>query len=68
MKSRNRAILAVGLILFGAYGLKAAEETNNWPKKIEKNGATIIIYQPQIESLTANSLESRAAISITNEE
>ena len=56
------------MILLGSYGLAAAEETENWPKKIEKNGATIIIYTPQVESLTANTLESRAAVSVTNDE
>ena len=55
-------------MLLATTGLKAAEENNNWPRKIEKNGATIIIYQPQVESLLANALESRAAVSVTNEE
>lgn len=45
-----------------------AEEVNTWPRKIEKGDATIVIYQPQVESLTANTLESRAAVSVTNEE
>ena len=45
-----------------------SEEANSWPRKIEKGDATIIIYQPQTESLTANKLESRAAVSLTNKE
>ncbi len=68
MRYRNRTILVVAMILFGSYGLVTAEETKNWPKKIEKNGTTVIIYTPQVESLTANTLESRAAVSVTNEE
>jgi len=55
-------------ILACTFTQAAAEEGNNWPRKIERNGAVIVIYTPQVESLTANSLESRAAISVTNEE
>ena len=56
------------LLLAGSLNLLAAGEDYNWPRKIEKGGATIIIYQPQVESLTANNLESRAAVSVKNEE
>jgi len=55
-------------ILSCSFNLMAADEEYNWPRKIEKNGATIIIYQPQTESLTANTLESRAAVSVSTEE
>ena len=45
-----------------------AEGENTWPQKIEKETFTVVIYQPQIESLSANKMESRAAISVrTNE-
>ncbi len=56
------------IILACSFKLVAAEEEYNWPRKIEKNGATIIIYQPQVESLSANNLESRAAVSVSTEE
>ena len=46
----------------------ASAEEKNWPQKIEKDNFTVVIYQPQIESLSANKMESRAAISVTNEE
>ena len=55
-------------ILAFAFAQVSAEESNNWPRKIERGGATIIIYQPQVESLSANALESRAAVSVSNEE
>ena len=45
-----------------------AGEQSDWPKKIEKNNTTVIIYQPQVESLTAIKMEARAAVSVTNEE
>ncbi len=67
MRFRNRFGIIIGILAF-TFSQVAAEETSNWPKKIEKNGATITIYTPQIESLTANTLESRAAVSVTNEE
>ncbi len=45
-----------------------AQERNDWPKKIEKGDLTIVIYQPQVESLSAVRLEARSAVSVTNEE
>ena len=67
MRFKNQFVLIIGILLC-TFSQAAAEETNNWPKRIEKNGATIIIYTPQVESLTANTLESRAAVSVTNDE
>jgi hypothetical protein len=55
------------LISMGSAAL-CAEAQNEWPKKIEKENATIVIYQPQVESLTAIKMEARAAVSVTNEE
>ena len=56
------------IFLAGSGRLAKGAEPNNWPKKIEKDGTTVIIYQPQVESLTENRLESRAAVSVTDEE
>jgi hypothetical protein len=67
MRIRNHFGILICILAF-SFTQASAEEANNWPRKIEQNGVTIIIYTPQVESLTANSLESRAAISITNEE
>lgn len=44
------------------------EEKEGWPRKIEGENGTVIIYQPQIELFKGDKLESRAAISITTEE
>ncbi|MCD4711384.1 MAG: hypothetical protein K8R52_11115, partial [Bacteroidales bacterium] len=68
MRLRRYFVLGTALMLLATTGLKAAEDNNIWPRKIEKNGATVIIYQPQVESLSANALESRAAVSVTSEE
>ncbi len=45
-----------------------AEPQNEWPMKLEGKTTTVVIYQPQVEYLTANTLEARAAVSVTNEE
>jgi len=45
-----------------------AADNTNWPKKIEKNGAAVVIYQPQVESLSSIKMEARSAVSITLEE
>jgi hypothetical protein len=61
--------LGVILFLLALTGKQVTgAEPNNWPKKIEKDGGTVIIYQPQVESLTENRLQSRAAVSVSNEE
>ncbi len=36
----------------------------NWPKEINTDNAVVVIYQPQINSLEGNMLDSRAAISV----
>lgn len=41
---------------------------NNWPREIESNEGTIIIYQPEIESLNNDRMESRSAVSITTKD
>jgi len=45
-----------------------AEESaadSNWPREIERPKAVITLYEPQIEKLTMNDIESRAAVSVT---
>ena len=56
------------ILLVSIFSSVAAEENNNWPRLIEKEGTKVIIYQPQVESLSANNLESRAAVSVTTKE
>ena len=54
--------------LLSVSGIALAEGENIWPQKIEKEKFTVVIYQPQIESMSANKMESRAAISVMTEE
>jgi len=67
MKHLNKLGILIALLTCATTLVRGAED-DNWPRKIERNGATIIIYQPQTESLSTNKLESRAAISVTNED
>ncbi|MDI1353793.1 MAG: hypothetical protein PSX36_02660 [bacterium] len=49
-------------------GMGFAQE-NDWPHSIQtEQGAKIILYQPQIESLNGNKLEVRAAVSVKTKE
>jgi hypothetical protein len=41
---------------------------NNWPREIESNEGIITIYQPEIESLNNNRMESRSAVSVTTKD
>jgi hypothetical protein len=56
-------------LLIGATTLYAEGESKEigleWPKKIEKNGTVVILYQPQLESLDNNILKGRMALSVT---
>jgi hypothetical protein len=46
-----------------------ADEDGGWPRQIEHDRATIIMYQPEIEQFQGNTLSGRAAVSVTaNEE
>ena len=43
----------------------ANAEEITWPQElVADNGATVTIYQPQVESFSGNSLEGRAAVSV----
>src|SRR5215472_7515238 len=36
----------------------------SWPRQLEINGATVLIYQPQLDKWQGNRLEGRAAVEI----
>ena len=43
----------------------AEAESNGWPQELTgENGAVVLIYQPQVEAFSGNSLEARAAVSV----
>lgn len=39
--------------------------TDDWPRQVSANGSTVTVYQPQFDSLQADVLTGRAAVSIT---
>lgn len=42
----------------------SSQETQNWPREIETDGALIAIYQPQLESFTYDKLSARSAVMV----
>jgi hypothetical protein len=45
-------------------GQAAVPAEGAWPREIQANGATVLVYQPQIDSWQGNRLEARAAVAI----
>ncbi len=39
----------------------------DWPRQIDADGATIVIYEPQLETFRGSRMTSRAAVSLTRE-
>lgn len=54
--------LLVLLLLATATGLASASD---WPQEVDHPKALITIYEPQVESLTMNDIQARAAVSVT---
>lgn len=61
---KNTGFIISVLILTSSFLIKEETE-NNWPREIDSKEGTIIIYQPEIESLINDKMESRSAVSIT---
>jgi hypothetical protein len=51
----------VALLLTGL-ALPLLAEDPGWPKEIEVEGGTVVLYQPQIDSYSGDTAESRAAV------
>jgi len=47
---------------------KDNDEESKWPRKIESDNGTVTIYQPQLESMSNDKLEARAAVSVITKE
>ncbi len=63
---KREFVAALFILLFPLALLSQSQ--SDWPKKIEKDDIKVIIYQPQVESLTANRMEARSAVSVTNKD
>jgi hypothetical protein len=64
----RRALAA--LVAFAALGLPGAAQgaeaaADPWPRQFKSGNATILVYQPQVESWTGNAITFRSAIAIT---
>ncbi|MEN8164899.1 MAG: hypothetical protein ABFS37_12275, partial [Acidobacteriota bacterium] len=58
-------VLAFTIILAAAVPTQAQDLGNkDWPKTVEAMGASITMYQPQIDSWEGNTFEARAAVSV----
>src|SRR5262245_20142976 len=42
-----------------------ALDPDAWPRQATRAGTTVLMYQPQLERLTQNDVEARAAVQIT---
>ncbi len=64
---RTIHLVASALLVFvGIHSAaSAAKEDPGWPREITLPKATILIYQPQLESFEGNDLSARAAVSVT---
>ena len=62
--ARKVSALLAALVLPAWMSAGAAADDQSWPTKISFEQGSMLIYQPQIESLEGNSIEARAAISI----
>ncbi|HZE99335.1 MAG TPA: hypothetical protein VE981_20190 [Planctomycetota bacterium] len=47
--------------------LAAGPEQPGWPREFTARGSTIVVYEPQLETLRGNRMTSRSAVSITRE-
>jgi hypothetical protein len=64
MESSMRAgVVLVGCVV--ALGSVAAAAPEDWPRTVEHPNSTIVMYQPQIERLSENDVEARAAVSVS---
>ena len=58
------------LVVFAALGLPDAAQgagvpADPWPRQFKSGNATILVYQPQVESWTGNVMTFRSAIAVT---
>jgi len=49
-------------------GAPQDDAEDGWPRQIDDERATIIIYQPEVETFEGNTLSSRAAVSVTGKD
>jgi len=60
----NRYVVTLLLGLILAIPVSKAGAADSWPRSFSDEGATITIYQPQVERFESNELTARAAIAV----
>jgi hypothetical protein len=62
--------IITGLLAFVSIAAgTATAEPISWPQQLDAdNGATVIVYQPQVETFSGNALEARAAVAVKTPE
>ena len=64
-RAKSSGLLFVLTVLFGMLAAPSQAQENSWPQELIGDGGNVlVIYQPQIEVFTGNSLEARAAVSV----
>ncbi len=66
MKYHKAIIIPAFTIILAVAALSPAQDDGgkDWPKMVEAMGASITMYQPQIDSWEGNTFEARAAVSV----
>ncbi len=65
-RSVRAALVFAQLALYGPAGAQTAPDPSaDWPRQIDSVAGTIVVYQPQPESLQGSTLTARTAFSLT---
>ncbi len=70
MSFRGGLLVAVLVAVGAGTPARAAPESppDSWPREVRVEGATLRVYQPQIDAFTGNRLEFRAAVGVEETE
>ncbi|HTS89589.1 MAG TPA: hypothetical protein VMG41_13950 [Gemmatimonadales bacterium] len=70
MKSCHVALPGLGIVLLSLGGVARAHAQApepHWPRDVQASEGTLVVYQPQVDSLSRGTLAGRAAISLTRD-
>lgn len=65
MKAKDIVLIGLIFILISSATGQDSNGPDQWPRKIEVESGTVVLYQPQVELFVDDRLEARAAISVT---
>ena len=64
MKYRAYAVALLSILLTTSALSQDDTAVNEWPREIQIDAGTVVVYQPQPEALNGNVLDARAAVSV----